>query len=94
MILGQRTISDADKVQPTRAQIATNVIVLPKAFQDSHFDELNWRDFELDFFGAILSHKKLDSDRRFHAPIRDRVRPGDILKLSIANGRLRITFDQ
>lgn len=88
---GGKTAVGDDGVKPTDYQIKSGHIVIPKGFYRRELSSLQWkRSFALIAFGERYEDKRIDYDRRLNVRLRDRIAPGDILRLSISDGALII----
>jgi hypothetical protein len=76
-----------NRVRPTERQIKSNLIVVPKVFCDEH-PEIDWKNFAVSAFGGRISWRSLDGDRRLGLPLREKLPPGHVLTLSIADDRV------
>lgn len=81
-----------DKVRPTESQIRHGLIVIPSSFLAANLNKLTWNGFSVDFLGQQLESRHIDQDNRIRLPLKEHIKFGDTLQLTIESGnRLRIT---
>ena len=89
--LKKTTAVGLDCVKPTDYQVQSGLIVIPKRFYDMNQDGLRWKKgFTAIAFGETLENRKIDYDRRLNLRLRDKIEPGDVLRLAVIDERLVI----
>jgi len=88
----QGTAVGSDGVRPTDAQIRVGVIVVPQHFIRAHRN-VAWHSFRVVFLGRDMGYKHLDQDNRLRLPLKDAMKSGETLKLTIQDGSLNISKD-
>lgn len=86
-----KTALGVDGVKPTDYQIRSGHIVVPKEFYRREVNALDWAGgFTVVAFGERTTGKRIDYDRRLTLRLKDRLAPGEVLRLSIVDGELFI----
>ena len=80
-------------IQPTKTQIASNVIVVPRYFINENRNILRWfHTFDVEVEGQVCNSRHLDSENRVGGvAMRGRIDPGTVFHLTISANTLRLT---
>ena len=83
------------RIQPTAAQIRQNIIVVPRYYINENRNILRWfHSFDVSVNGVLRTDRHLDMENRIGGiALNGNITEGDILKLTIRDGRLVLTTE-